>query len=85
MRLIGEGRVSGTSGAGRNIISRGLESLEFNIDGYYNMTLDFVINSWTLYVGLDYVDVNGIDWGSTFLSLYWGLYHFCKDWWNQQD
>ena len=78
MRLIGEGRVSGTSGAEGNIISRGLESLEFNIDGYYNMTLDFVINSWTLYVGLDYVDVNGIDWGSTFLKPLLGVVPFLQ-------
>lgn len=78
MRLVGEGRVSGEISDEGNIISRGLESIEFNVDGYYNMTLDFVINSWTLYIGVEYSDINGIDWGSTFLKPLLGVFPFLQ-------
>jgi len=77
MRLIGEGRVSGVDGVDGNIITRGFDSIEYSIDGYYNMTLDFVINCWTLYIGVEYVDINGMDW-LTFLKRLLGVVPFLQ-------
>ena len=78
MRLIGEGRTSSVTHDNQNIISRGIESLSFSMDGYYEMTLDFVINSWTLYVGVEYVTYNGVNWGQTFLKPVLGVVPFLQ-------
>lgn len=65
MSLIGDGRTSEVVVGNQNIISRGLEDFEFNIENLYLMTHDLSGISWNLYIGVDYVQTNGINWGST--------------------
>lgn len=78
MSVIGGGRSTEVIQSNENIIFRGLGDFEFSIDGYYNMTLDFVVNAWTLYTGVEYAQVNGLNWGSTFLKPLLGVIPFLQ-------
>ncbi|MEX0597723.1 MAG: hypothetical protein WD512_14625, partial [Candidatus Paceibacterota bacterium] len=60
--VIGHGRVDYTN-PDQNIISRGLSNVE--TDNYLEFTRSFVINNRNLYVGLEYVENNGLNWGET--------------------
>lgn len=68
MSLIGMGRTSEVPVGNQNILSRGFDGFEFNLDSLYYMTHDLAGISWNLYVGVDFVRVNGINWGSTFIG-----------------
>lgn len=78
MKIVGAGRTSSVLADDKNIISRGLESIDLSVDGYYAMTIDFVINAWTLYVGVEYANINGLNWGETFLKTILGVIPFLQ-------
>ena len=65
MHIIGEGRDIEGINASKNILSRGLENFSLDFDSFYYMTLDFTVNAFTLYQGVDYVEKNGINYGAT--------------------
>lgn len=68
MHLVGVGRSAGSSNFEGNIISRGIEKShsEDKRRSFYSVTESFVVNARNLYVGLQYVDVYGINLGETF-------------------
>jgi oligosaccharide repeat unit polymerase len=68
MHLIGLGRTAQT-GAEGNVITRGIERTQSDeqFQSYLSVTQSFVVNTRNLYVGLEYVDKNGINWGTTSL------------------
>ena len=68
MHIIGEGRSASMVESGGNILSRGTENFEFSIDSLYDLTQGLVVNSYTLYLGVDYVEDNGLNLGITFLK-----------------
>ncbi|QGY46570.1 O-antigen polysaccharide polymerase Wzy [Maribellus comscasis] len=67
MHLVGLGRTSNVDEINGNIISRGIERTqnESQFQSIYSLTQSFVVNNRNLYVGMEYVDKNGINWGST--------------------
>ncbi|WP_234571717.1 O-antigen polysaccharide polymerase Wzy [Rhodohalobacter sp. 614A] len=65
MQIIGLGRVSDTNVEG-TIVSRGVEkALNSNV---LALTSSFIVNSRNLYVGLEYVDNEGINYGETYIT-----------------
>lgn len=68
MHLIGLGRTA-YSGAEGNVITRGIERTQSDeqFQSYLSVTQSFVVNTRNLYVGLEYVDENGINFGTTSL------------------
>lgn len=67
MHLIGLGRTTDISDAGGNIIARGIEKAQTEGQTYLDVTRSFVVNTRNLYVGMEYVEKNGINWGTTSL------------------
>ena len=67
MSIIGGGRSVEVEN-NQNIISRGIENVFNNNEFYYSLTLDFAVNSYTLYRGLEYVSNNGINYGATMIK-----------------
>jgi len=67
MYVIGVGRVADIS-TGSNVFLRGLTGLNMNLEDLYYVTSDLSGNSFTLYLGKDYVDENGVNFGSTLIS-----------------
>lgn len=67
MHFIGLGRTTDYSSAEGNIIRRGMDKGESEtfIESMYNATESFVVNTRNLYVGIEYVDNNGLNWGET--------------------
>jgi oligosaccharide repeat unit polymerase len=67
MHFIGLGRTTDYLSAEGNIIRRGLEKSESEsiIESVYNATESFVVNTRNLYVGIEYVDNYGHNWGET--------------------
>lgn len=79
MSIIGSGRTSSNASYSEpNIISRGLENTDFSLEGFYDMTVDLVINVWTLYLGYGYTADNGINWGETWLKHILGVIPFAQ-------
>lgn len=76
MHLIGEGRSHSVVLENSSIISRGLEKFQFNFDSYLNLTHSFVVNNWTLYFGVDYVDKHGLNYGLTIIKPILGVFPF---------
>ncbi|WP_353142282.1 O-antigen polysaccharide polymerase Wzy [Acinetobacter pragensis] len=68
MHVVGEGRTTKTENIDSNIISRGLENFNLDVNGLYYMTHDFSVNAFTLYYGYDWVENNGINYGETFIK-----------------
>jgi len=67
MHIVGIGRVTSIYDAEGNIIARGLEKAktEFVYSTFYGTTESFVVNNRNLYVGMEFVEENGINWGKT--------------------
>lgn len=80
MHLIGLGRTTNISDTEGNIIARGIEKTRSNeqFQSYYAVTQSFVVNTRNLYVGLEYVDKNGVNWGKTYLSSILGVVPFAQ-------
>lgn len=67
MYIIGVGRVADIS-TGSNIFSRGLAGLNMDLEDLYYVTSDLSGSSFTLYLGKDYVDENGVNFGVNLIS-----------------
>lgn len=67
MSFIGIGRTTDYTTIEGNVIQRGIEKSEAQSikDLMYSATGPFVVNTRNLYVGLEYVDKNGLNWGET--------------------
>jgi hypothetical protein len=80
MHLIGLGRTTDTTDAEGNVITRGLERTRSDeqFQSYYAITQSFVVNTRNLYVGLEYVDENGINLGKTYMSSILGVIPFAQ-------
>ncbi|PYE30072.1 O-antigen polysaccharide polymerase Wzy-like protein [Idiomarina fontislapidosi] len=76
MHVVGEGRVAETVVGNENIFVRGMENLGDGVNSLYAMTHSFVINSWTLYFGYDYVESNGLNYGLTIIKPVLGSFPF---------
>lgn len=78
MHIVGEGRSAGVVDSGSNIISRGLEGFDFSVNSFYDITNGLVVNSYTLYLGVDYVENNGLNLGTTFLKPLISIFPFIQ-------
>ncbi|MDZ7775704.1 MAG: O-antigen polysaccharide polymerase Wzy [Bacteroidales bacterium] len=80
MHLIGMGRTTDIRDARENIITRGIEKTRTTDQSqfYYAITKSMVANNRNLYVGLEYVDKNGINWGETYLPSIVGVIPFAQ-------
>lgn len=67
MHIIGLGRTTKIETIDTNIINRGIKSFDHKVkDNYlFHLTESFVVNTRNLYVGIEYVDKYGINYGST--------------------
>jgi oligosaccharide repeat unit polymerase len=65
MEIIGFGRVSNTDADG-TIITRGIERVTNS--NLLVLTTSFIVNSRNLYVGVEYVENEGINYGKTYLT-----------------
>lgn len=80
MHLIGLGRTTDISSAEGNILSRGIERThsEQQFQSYFAVTQSFVVNTRNLYVGLEYVDKEGVNWGKTYIPSILGVIPFAQ-------
>lgn len=68
MHIVGMGRTDAPAVSEGNILTRGAQSLESSENVLYDTTRGFVVNAWTLYAGVDYVEKYGVNYGVTFFK-----------------
>lgn len=80
MHLIGLGRTTDAEEAEGLILNRGLTEFEENLDSiwYLEILRGFVVNNRNLYVALEYVENEGLNYGETMVTSALGIIPFAQ-------